>query len=139
MKFRAGLHGFGEDQASKLALILDNGGGPVANFHHVKAERLQTYVNLTLVVNDGMIVGDELEKLEGGLPGLDARGDCGLSVGCGGESFTIGGDKGVTRGSDIGQRRGRNKLKGVLAYTKPSSGRNSIWFHMPGLLTGCSW
>ena len=30
------------------------------------------------------------------------------------------------------------KLNGVMASTKPSSGRWSIRFHTPGLLIGCS-
>ncbi len=31
------------------------------------------------------------------------------------------------------------KLNGVTAYTKPSSARYSLWFHIPGAETGCSW
>jgi hypothetical protein len=30
------------------------------------------------------------------------------------------------------------KLNGVIA-DEASSARYSIWFHMPGLLSGCSW
>jgi hypothetical protein len=31
------------------------------------------------------------------------------------------------------------KLNGDTANTKPSSGRYSAWFHMPGSDPGCTW